>query len=1178
MNPSVQLFAKQQGLTGPEYSQYLQLDLYESEPIKLTKSIQGLENPEKTTSGYSQTFRVPHTAANGTYFKAVFNVNVEDFDASLKADAFINVNGSYFTSGNIRLTNIFRNGREGKIEYQIIFMGETSNFGSIVGPRDLSELNLNDYTHNLDYTSVTNSWTGNLFNGDIVYPLAEYGYSYDDDKIPQQPTLSVFNATTSQRGFTDITNALLPEQLRPAIRVKRVWDRIFEEAGFTYESNFLGQIGATASNFFGNIYMVSTNEASPIFPDLNEFNSNFVLAGINVLDSRGSTVGVSEQIRVTKIFKDPNNAIKTPPNFAGSFYQAPSDAQPYVFFLKDIFSLYVWNTTQLANSNVPVFIDFIKNGSILSTQVAYSWMPIPGQAFGQGYLANTNGGTIGGVPIDYNVIQATPSLRSFTFSANGTTDDEFTFRIRILPQFIQQLKIQSGLFNGDGPPDVSPSGMLPTQYKQLDLIKGINDRFKLVWEPDPDNPKKFYIEPWNDWILGGQQRDWTDKLDESMDVDITPLFTTQQREIFYQDSKEGDIYNVLYENQQKQIFGELQFDSKLEVLKGVKNINSFFAPTPLAPIPGDNSFIIPHFAKDTETERQPIQVKPRLLFYNGQQQSRTWYLDNNGTAEAQTTYALMSQFSLYPFNENAFDLNWSNSEQYWDELVVGFNGRTDNTAWRQYWKTWSDYTYSPYSRKMVATFVLNAEDVQTLRYNDKIYVKDAWWLVQEIADYVLGTYAKCKVTLIKLANNVGFGLNQPGIDQGKYYQITGVCFAGGFIEPSVCTACCCEGVNNVTVWSESETLDTSFALYADNGGNIPAPAGYYSDGTLAYEVDSFGTILTVSLCSGCVCGPGPLQSAEVNFSTNLCTICCSETFPVTIYHNGATGAALTTATKAYSGATGGSLTSGTWYRESGTNEAVQIGDDGNTILQIGACEVCDCNELPIEFTDALVFGGTGATTLKEICCVEFTATLPESTVYATDVIYGVATGYFYDPYSLSPVSPGDTASLVTGVDNPNKWVQVSDGAVEIYGICVTGAAKLTACDRTEHVRSIFDPIGGTASATFSYYLSGVDLEGNPTAQELTGQVTLSGSTTQDSYNAFYSIPSYMNMEWDVPGGIGEVQVKVFANEGDPLPIYDTGPGQPLAGTTPIFGPFGSSPTGGSLGTTWTTEITWNPIP
>jgi len=1161
MNPSVELFARQQGLTGADYSQYVQLDLYKSEPIKLTKSVQGLEEPEKTTSGYSQTFRVPHTSSNGTYFKAVFNVNVGDYDASKVADAYINVEGRYFTSGNIRLTNIFRNGREGKIEYELVFMGETSNFGAIVGPKSLSDLNLNQYTHSLNYTTVTNSWNGNLFNGDVVYPLAEYGYTYNNSGVPNQPTVSVYNGTTSTKGFTNVANPMEPEQLRPAVRVKKVWDKIFEEAGFTYESNFLGAMGATASNFFDNIYMLSTNVALPTFQLDNSFRTVFTT---NILQP--VTGAVSGDMSIVQVQQDPSNSVYTSPS---SYYEAPGTGQPYTFIVRDVFNEFVHNSAQNARDSVYCYVDLYKNGSKIATRAAYSFKSIPGQPQGQGYLSNDSN-------TNYLSVKTTPSLRTFTFTANGTVDDQFTAKIRVTSNEISSLHVTNGIFEGSGQPYVTPAGMLPTQYKQVDFIKGINDRFKLVWEPDPDNPKNFYIEPWNDWILEGQQRDWTQRLDEEMDVAITPLFYSQKREIFYQDAKEGDLYNVLYENQKKEIFGELKYDSKLETIKGIKNIKSFFAPTPLAPIPGDNTFLLPHFAKDTSTERQPIQVKPRLLFWNGLQTAPTsWYLNNGGTAVLQTTYPVMSQFSLYPFDENAFDLNWSNSDQYWDSDLVGFAGRTNKTAYRQYWETWANYTYSSYSRKMEATFVLNSQEIQELRFNDKIYVKDSWWLVQEIKDYVLGAYSKARVTLIKMADNAGFALDQAPSEQGTLTAITGLCFSGGFTNPSVCTACCCEGITNVTVYSQNETLATSFALYADNGAYIPAQQGYYSDGTNVYVVDAFGTIILVATCSGCSCGPTGLIPATVATSSNLCTVCCDTSYPLTIYHNGATGSVLTSATKAYSGASGGTLTGSNWYRESGSNSAVQIGSDGNTILQVATCTSCNCGELDVEYPDAVVTSAPGDLGVRDSCCDEWNVQLPSSTVYATDATYGVATGYFYDPYEESPV--GETQPvLVTGVGNTGEYVSVDNGAPDAYGVCATGASKLSVCYRDQYVRSFFSP-GGTASeVTLTYLLSGQDPEtGTQTAQEVTGTITQSGSTDQDRSDALYSTPSYMTVEWEVPVIYGgTVRVRVWANEGDTDPVYDTGTGQPLTGTTSTFGPFGTSPTGGGLGTEWTVRVDW----
>ena len=100
----VQLYAKT-----INKGQYQLLDLFSNEPIKLTLSVANIVDPLAANSVFSRTFRVPHTSVNGPFFEAVFNVNSTNFDASKKAEAYINDNGHFFASGNIRLTNIFVN-------------------------------------------------------------------------------------------------------------------------------------------------------------------------------------------------------------------------------------------------------------------------------------------------------------------------------------------------------------------------------------------------------------------------------------------------------------------------------------------------------------------------------------------------------------------------------------------------------------------------------------------------------------------------------------------------------------------------------------------------------------------------------------------------------------------------------------------------------------------------------------------------------------------------------------------------------------------------------------------------------------------------------------------------------------------------------------------------------------
>ena len=299
----IQLYCQEQGATG--FTSYIEIDLYNTEPIKLTKSVQSLTDPTATTSTFSRTFRVPSTNANGQYFKAVFNVNTIDYDATITADAYINVNGTYFIGGNVRLQNVFRNDATGKIEYDLLFLGETGNFGTIVAPKDLSTLNLSDYTHALNYTNIQNSWTYNLFGGDIVYPLAEWGYTYSSGAvaIPTQSTLARYDATVAPKGFTNAINPLALEQFKPAVRVKAIWDRIFQEAGFTYDSTFLGNLGAlNGSDTFTKLYMISTNEASTIQTDSVAFEAQLTQS---YAVSTGTSI-FNQLLFSTELFDDAN--------------------------------------------------------------------------------------------------------------------------------------------------------------------------------------------------------------------------------------------------------------------------------------------------------------------------------------------------------------------------------------------------------------------------------------------------------------------------------------------------------------------------------------------------------------------------------------------------------------------------------------------------------------------------------------------------------------------------------------------------------------------------------------------------------------------------------------------------------------------------------------------------------
>ncbi len=96
------------------------LDLYETQPIKLTLSVEDITNAE-AKSVFSRTFKVPATSANNIFFKHAFLVDGIDYDVTVKKPAEIIVDGAEFRQGHIRLQRIYINGAQDKIDYEIIF-------------------------------------------------------------------------------------------------------------------------------------------------------------------------------------------------------------------------------------------------------------------------------------------------------------------------------------------------------------------------------------------------------------------------------------------------------------------------------------------------------------------------------------------------------------------------------------------------------------------------------------------------------------------------------------------------------------------------------------------------------------------------------------------------------------------------------------------------------------------------------------------------------------------------------------------------------------------------------------------------------------------------------------------------------------------------------------------------
>ena len=1005
MKSQPQLYVRQ-----TETDPWTLLDLFESEPLKMVLRVQDVTNPTVASSTYSQTFRVPHSNINGKFFKQVFNVNQTVFDPGKKAYAYINQNGLFFANGNIQLMNIFFNENDQRIEYEITFLAETADFASQIGINSggsgqgfLTDLNLSYLNHQLNYQNVTDSWKPNGFkNGDIVYPLVEWGYGYTGsgrNVTPDMPTISI-GAPTS---FTEPTSPLRLAQLKPAIRVKAIWDAIFANTGYTYESEFLNN-----KDEFQQLYVVSDQLARPEFTtdqsigwkaSASNYSYNYNIATQLYLQNEyydyGSNFDLSTGVftftalgQFEFIFSG-NYTFDGPP---------PSVESQLVLILRDA------DTNAILTSNAFFMPNGVKNGPFS--------VPL--------YFNNTIGTNVKG-----------------RFFVNPVVNDPFippyeTIGYQI---YLDSYNIQTV----ETPAVVQPASCLPNNIKQIDFMRSLIERFKLVFEPSKIKAKHFIITPWSDWISTGGVLDWTSKLNGSVDNKLTPLFQTQQRFVTFKDQDDSDYLNYNYQQAWKQNYGQLNKDSGIEVIKGLKEIQGIFAPLPLGPIgfeiqssspPGievqANKFLIPHIAKDVVTNegpgrREPIQPKIRIAWWNGlcgvtgpnSNSSATWYLENGTGYTAQTQIPLMSAYLPHPWSTSAKLLDWNTPLEFnWilpTAPIIGPTystnppGYTDNTAFKLYWKKWYDSCYGEtdpkkrinpitgqvdkdYSYLYDGEFILNYQDVWGLRLNDLIFVKDAYYLINSIEANFSNLQSPSKVQLFKL-NNLGIAL------PNTFYPITDFCYSAD----NACDAVCCYFVSPITTLycTNQGELVVGDRLTLDIRGQIAAPNGYYKKGDNVYTItNGSGNIDSIDTTSSyeCTCIP-ELFSLEVCYSDSevYCEACCCVGTNETIWVPDTSSAWYLN--PVFWGDVDGNTFVPDGYYSDGTH-FVQVA--GGFPQQTGTCD-CNCdiyNLTPYEVC-------YGSTKCDAVCC----------TNNSTARIYGDFPAFedceeLYSDQSLTPVSAG----------------------------------------------------------------------------------------------------------------------------------------------------------------------------
>jgi hypothetical protein len=458
--------------------------------------------------------------------------------------------------------------------YEITLYGTLSSFARDTNRLYLTDLtSLQQYNHTASYENISASWSGNLFGGDIVYPLAEYGSGYEFTA----GGLDLF-------GMDDQDGALTVQNFKPAIRVKPVLDAIFQEAGYTYSSSFMNQ------PMINDMYLFCNNSLR--YPEF---------AGVDLETYGKIKVGAISGSGMTDITLA-SGSWTTLPWFNDlsdeqNFYQNGAYRVEKQTNLKGVLNINV--NVSCSVNNMPGTLS--ANGTwqlrMLETgsSTPYSTRAIQSYIFFFDQLQQSRG-TLG--------INTTYQLAS-EFVMNDIPVGNYYFQLRQSPNFATGslplvtldpagttksfLEIKEVNQAADGRIMDIPSNMPfgTTGIKQIDFILGLQKKFNLVIYPSTTKPSEFIIETFNDWYKKGQVKDFNQYINLDDKIEFIPANNLAVNKLNFGDSLDTDYVSQQFSKAANREYGKSYYiDTTNFYSQGEFNVKTTFASDPLIRIPG----------------------------------------------------------------------------------------------------------------------------------------------------------------------------------------------------------------------------------------------------------------------------------------------------------------------------------------------------------------------------------------------------------------------------------------------------------------------------------------------------------------------------------------------------------------------------------------------------------------
>ena len=739
----------------------------------LTFSIKDIQEPDKVKSSFSKTIKLPGSKAINDKLNFVFEVNSDStFNPNLKLDAVYYQNDIAVFSGFIQLKDIIKKDYN-QVEYSVVLFGETANIFRELGNKFLNDVGMlwNELDH--DYTRInqSNSWnTSYILNGVATSFQYGTGYTYPMINYGNDTDISVYNVN----------------EMFPAVYAKEYIDRMFNDSGFTYSSNFFNASlfrhliipfnGKEFKNTQTDLSPRRVEADTPLYEGTSTDNYTIdtgavqfdtlltrkVKMSVESIDADGQyntssgtlTIGATGFYSIT--FELFLQAEITPyaggapignilSNGRSRFKNKLSIKVNGIEINNNTAFIYKTNLTPAVTATTANPSTYPDN-DFVTPSVARNFNP-PNR-----YIVTTDIHLTAGQYIEFYNTMSWTYKQSYSETSNPypfyerftNTGYDGTFKSVLLNGSVSLKVLDYPYSEGDA---IEMSTAIPDKVKQRDFLTSIVKMFNLYMVPDENNPKNIIIEPRKDFYTT-DILDWSGKLDYSQEMNLTPTAVTNKQKYIYTYKQDADYYNKKYEASWLDTYGSRNVYLENDFNKDEHKTELIFSPTPMVGQLANSRVVSTIIDVDATLQQKTIKSNIRILYYGGLKPSIiNWTHESIAGNVLRGTYPYAGHFNN-PYTPT-IDINFGLPREIYYDNTYGTITITNANLYETYHRKELEQLTDKDSKIFTGYFLLNPVDIANLSFRPSYFFENEYWTLHKVM-YSSSVYQPSKCEFLKL--------------------------------------------------------------------------------------------------------------------------------------------------------------------------------------------------------------------------------------------------------------------------------------------------------------------------------------------------------------------------------------------------------------------------------------------